>query len=160
MGRTVELPRALTDQERNRLVIDLRETFDAKGKIRDEGAFKQWTNSNLQALLEPTETGQRLRLRTVKGDARSFQGMGAAFMTGPVGAGIASMVFAVDPVIRCDGCRVLPFKQAHRAALGAKTFAAVRGDHRSPDPPDGHGGDRVGGSAPHLAGHPTPVRAR
>ena len=99
VGRTVELPRALTDQEWNRLVIDLRETFDAKSKIRDEGAFKQWTNSNLQALLEPTETGQRLRLRTVKGDARSFQGMGAAFMTGAVGAGIASMLFAVDPVI-------------------------------------------------------------
>ena len=92
VGRTVELPRPLTDQEWNRLVVDLRETFDAKGTIRDEGPFRQWTNSNLQVLLEPTDTGQRLRLRTVKGNARSFQGMGAGFMLGGAGLGIASLL--------------------------------------------------------------------
>ena len=98
VGRTVDLPRPLTDQEWNRLVIDLRETFDAKGRIRDEGQFRQWTNSNLQALLEPTETGQRLRLRTVKGNARSSQAMGAAFMIGGMGMGIASLLgMAADP---------------------------------------------------------------
>ena len=97
VGRTVDLPRPLTDQDWNRLVIDLRETFDAKGQIRDEGSFRQWTNSNLQALLEPTETGQRLRLRTVKGNARSSQGMGIAFMLGGVGMGIASAVWLTDP---------------------------------------------------------------
>ncbi len=100
VGRTVDLPRPLTEQEWNRLVIDLRETFDAKGKIRDEGAFKQWTNSNLQALLEPTATGQRLRLRTLKGDARSFQGMGAAFMVAGMGTGIVSLLAgAADPTL-------------------------------------------------------------
>ncbi len=97
VGRTVDLPRPLTDQEWNRLVIDLRETFDAKGKTGDEGSFRHWTNSNLQALLEPTDTGQRLRLRTVKGNARSSQGMGAAFMLGGVGMGIASSLWVTDP---------------------------------------------------------------
>ncbi len=100
VGRTVDLPRPLTDQEWNRLVIDLRETFDAKGRIRDEGPFRQWTNSNLQALLEPTETGQRLQLRTVKGNARSYQGLGAAFMIGGVGMGIVSSLWVVpDPSV-------------------------------------------------------------
>lgn len=98
VGRTVYLPRPLTDQEWHRLVIDLRETFNAKGKIRDEGPFRQWTNSNLQVLVEPTEQGTRLRLRTLKGNARAAQGMGAAFMAAGAGLGIASIFgLARDP---------------------------------------------------------------
>ncbi len=77
VGQTVDLPRTLTDAEWNRLVVDLRETFDARGKIREEGAFRQWTNGNLQALLEPTEAGERLRLKTVKSEATAFLGAGA-----------------------------------------------------------------------------------
>ena len=69
MGRTVSLQRTLTEAEWERLVVDLRETFDARGSLRSEGSFRQWTNGNLQALLEPTPTGHRLRLRTMKGDA-------------------------------------------------------------------------------------------
>ena len=69
VGRTVDLERKLTDAEWDQLVVDLRETFDAKGTIKHEGSFRQWTNGNLQALLEPTPTGQRLRLKTFKGGA-------------------------------------------------------------------------------------------
>jgi hypothetical protein len=98
VGRTVQLPRPLTDEEWHRLVIDLRETFNAKGKISDEGAFRQWTNSNLHALLEPAEGGERLRLRTLKGNARTFQRIGAVFMAIGGGMGIASMLgLAGDP---------------------------------------------------------------
>ncbi len=98
VGRTVDLPRRLTDTEWNRLVIDLRETFNAKGKISGEGAFRQWNNANLQALLEPTESGERLRLRTVKGNARTFQGMGAAFMSASLVIGVMSVLGLVaDP---------------------------------------------------------------
>jgi len=79
VGRTVELPRPLTEAEWNRLVVDLRETFDAKGKIQQDGAFRQWTNGNLQALIEPTESGERLRLRTTKSSAYSTMGMGGLF---------------------------------------------------------------------------------
>ena len=69
VGRTVFLQRTLTDEEWERLVVDLRETFDARGRLQRDGGFRQWTNGNLQALLEPTPTGHRLRLRTVKADA-------------------------------------------------------------------------------------------
>jgi hypothetical protein len=69
VGRTVSLQRTLTDEEWQRLVVDLRETFEARGRLRDEGAFRQWTNGNLQALLEPTPAGHQLRLKTLKGDA-------------------------------------------------------------------------------------------
>jgi hypothetical protein len=72
VGRTIDLGRKLSDEEWERFVVDLRETFDARGTLRGEGSLRQWTNGNLQVLLEPTATGHRIRLRTVKGDAVSF----------------------------------------------------------------------------------------
>jgi len=69
VGRTVDLGRRLSDEDWERLVIDLRETFDARGTVRTDGSLRQWTNGNLQALLEPTATGHRLRLKTTNGAA-------------------------------------------------------------------------------------------
>jgi hypothetical protein len=81
VGRTVSLERKLTDEEWQRLVVDLRETFDARGRLKDEGAFKQWTNGNLQALLEPTPTGHQLRLRTLKSQAYAAMAGGIATLS-------------------------------------------------------------------------------
>ena len=78
VGRAVELPPPLTDVEWHRLVADLRETFDARGKLSDQGPFKQWTNGNLQPLLEPSEGGHRLRLSTLEGSAMRAMGLGLA----------------------------------------------------------------------------------
>lgn len=80
VGRTVDLGRKLTDDEWDRLVVDLRETFDARGTMRAEGSFRQWTNGNLQVLLEPTPTGHRLRMKTMMGAARGMMtaGIGVA----------------------------------------------------------------------------------
>jgi len=80
VGHAVELEQPLTDSEWHRLVVSMRETFDARGKLKDEGAFKQWTNGNLEVLLEPTPTGQRLRLRTLKGNATGMIVVGAAHL--------------------------------------------------------------------------------
>ena len=76
VAQTVEFDRKLTDQEWERIVADLRETFEAQGVVRQQGSLRQWTNVNLQALLEPTATGQRLRMRTVKGNAPGLIGGG------------------------------------------------------------------------------------
>jgi hypothetical protein len=70
VGRIVEFDRRLSDSDWEVLVADLRTTFQARGTVRYDGPFRQWTNGNLQALLEPTPTGHRLRLQTVKGDSR------------------------------------------------------------------------------------------
>jgi hypothetical protein len=67
VGRTLDLQRNLSESEWEQLVVDLRETFDARGNVSSDGAFRQWTNGNLQVLLEPTASGHRLRLRTLKG---------------------------------------------------------------------------------------------
>lgn len=92
VGRTVELSRQLTDAEWDRLVVDLRETFDARGSIRTDGSLRQWTNGNLQALLEPTATGHRLRLRTVMGSARGMMTSGLALLGVTATVVIASVV--------------------------------------------------------------------
>jgi DNA-binding transcriptional regulator YhcF (GntR family) len=81
VGRTVELDRKLTEDEWDRLVVDLRETFDRRGTVRVEGSFRQWTVGNLQVLLEPTPTGQRIRMRTVKGSAQAWM-MGGMLVSG------------------------------------------------------------------------------
>jgi len=89
---TVDLPRKLTDDEWERIVVDLRETFDARGTQSSEGSLRQWTNGNLQALLEPGATGQRLRLRTEKGDARGLIAGGLGMLgVGVAMAGAAAM---------------------------------------------------------------------
>ena len=72
VGLTVDLDRQLSDAEWDRIVADLRATFDARGKLRQEGTLRQWVNGNLQAFLEPGGTGHRLRLRTSKGDAQGL----------------------------------------------------------------------------------------
>lgn len=78
--RTIALDRRLTEAEWERLVVELREVFNARGSVRSDGSFRQWTNGNLQALLEPTATGHRLRLSTVKGNVRFSMAAGAAML--------------------------------------------------------------------------------
>lgn len=91
VGTTVDLARKLTDEEWERVVVDLRETFDARGVLKSEGSLRQWTNGNLQALLEPTATGHRIRLRTVKGDARGMMVGGLAV----IGAAASALAMTV-----------------------------------------------------------------
>jgi hypothetical protein len=88
VGRTVELDRPISDAEWERLVGDLRETFGARGSVRYDGPFRQWTNGNLQALVEPTLKGHRVRLQTVKGDSRALMTGGL----GMVGAATAALI--------------------------------------------------------------------
>jgi hypothetical protein len=88
VGLTVDLDRKLTDDEWDQFVVDLRETFQARGTVKREGSLRQWTNGNLQALLEPTARGQRIRLRTVKADARASMTLGL-MMFGMSASGVA-----------------------------------------------------------------------
>ena len=84
LSRTTALPRRLRDEEWDRIVLDLRETFDARGRIGRQGELREWTNGNLQAFLEPTPDGERFRIRTRKGAGEV-----------PVIGGLIMMVFAV-----------------------------------------------------------------
>jgi len=92
VGRTIEFDRPLSDSDWEGLVSDLRTTFEARGVVRYDGPFRQWTNGNLQALLEPTPNGHRLRLQTVKGDSRAMMTAGGAAMAGATATLIAVAV--------------------------------------------------------------------
>jgi hypothetical protein len=93
VSRSIELGRRITESEWEQLVVQLREVFNARGTVSAYGSFRQWTNGNLQALLEPTATGHRLRISTRKGSMPASMVAGAALIAAgtmaAVGAGIA-----------------------------------------------------------------------
>lgn len=113
VGRTVELDRRLTDDEWERLVGDLRVTFDARGTVRHEGSLRQWTNGNLHVYLEPGEKGHRVRMRTMKGNALGYMMAGL----GAIGVGVVTSVGAMLAP-GADFSNLLSF-----GAIGAGLFA-------------------------------------
>ena len=78
VGRTVDLGRPLSDAEWEQLVVQLRETFDAAGRVNQDGAFRQWSNGALQVLVEPTPTGHQVRMRTTNTHSRNLIAGGLA----------------------------------------------------------------------------------
>lgn len=76
-GMTVALPRALSDEEWDQVVAELRTTFGARGHVSSEGSFKEWRNGNLHAVVERAATGYRFRIATRKGNAAAVAGVGA-----------------------------------------------------------------------------------
>jgi hypothetical protein len=91
-ARTVRLERRMTDAEWEQLVVTLRETFNARGVIRIEGSFRSWSNGNLQCLVEPDGDGQRVRFRTVRGNARPMMYTGLGMMGVGAAGWISSML--------------------------------------------------------------------
>lgn len=87
---TIELGRRMTDPEWERLVVELRETFEARGKLHSEGSFRQWSNGNLQVLLEPSGDGHRIRFRTLKSGARMMILTGLGLLGSAVVVGFVS----------------------------------------------------------------------
>jgi hypothetical protein len=101
VSRTVNLNRRLTDEEWERLVVQLREVFNARGRTRADGSLRQWTNGNLQVLLEPTQTGHRLRFGTMHGAASASIGAGLVTL------GVAAVVALVS-ALRGDFVAAIP----------------------------------------------------
>jgi hypothetical protein len=98
--RTIALDRRLSEAEWEKLVVELREVFQARGKVSSSGSFRQWTNGNLQALLEPVGNAHRLRLTTTRGASLASRRIGAAFVG--VG-GIMSIAAIANGALRLPG---------------------------------------------------------
>lgn len=62
VGRVVPLPRSPSDREWELLIAELRTTFGGKGEVTSHGGLREWSHGRVQAFIEPTETGHRLRL--------------------------------------------------------------------------------------------------
>jgi hypothetical protein len=123
VGHVVDLQRKLSDEEWERVVVDLRETFDARGTVRQEGTLRSWSNGNLQALLEPNGTGgHRLRLRTLKGDARAMIGGGLAIF----GAGAALLAISSVSGLTEDPGRLVSLVFLQAGGLVMAGLSALR----------------------------------
>jgi hypothetical protein len=98
--QTVPLPRPMTDHEWELIVTELRSTFQAKGTLTAHGSLREWANGNLSAVVEPSESGYRVTLRTLKGSAAgvNFIGAGAA-AAGGVGIAFALVAATVTPIL-------------------------------------------------------------
>jgi hypothetical protein len=120
VARTVDLPGPLSDEAWDRLVADLRETFQATGEVRHDGSLRQWRNGNLHALVEPTDSGHRLRLRTLSGNARSALVGGLAFFA----INLAFMLVAAVSAGMDPGTLLLAMLSA--IGLGSMGVAAYR----------------------------------
>jgi len=74
--RNVKLRRPFSESEWDEVVADLREIFNAAGVLKEDGSLRQWSNGNLQVVLEVNAITQRIRLRTFKGNALVLIGAG------------------------------------------------------------------------------------
>jgi hypothetical protein len=90
VSRAVPLSRHLTDEDWERLVAELRDTFAVEGRTRVSGARREWRVGNLRVTHEPAGSGALLELRTRKGDARLFLWLGAALLLLAVVAGVVA----------------------------------------------------------------------
>ncbi|NQV73633.1 hypothetical protein HQ496_10950 [bacterium] len=70
--RIIDLKAPLSDDSWDKLVVEIRQAFGARGKITREGKLREWSNGNLHILVEPTPHGHRLRMGTEKGSAKGF----------------------------------------------------------------------------------------
>jgi hypothetical protein len=93
VARIVPIPRAMTDDEWTRLVVLLRETFGAEGRIRVHGPLRSWSNGNLQVHVEPDGDRYRVRMQTLRGDALPRAAVGAAAVGG---SGVMLLVNALS----------------------------------------------------------------
>jgi hypothetical protein len=96
-SRIVDLNGHLSDDDWGRLVIEMREIFNAHGKTENQGAFRSWRNGNLRITVEPTDEGDRLRMSTKKGNAPGIVFGIAAAMTMVVGTLLLTMIFDSSP---------------------------------------------------------------
>ena len=80
VARTVNLPGVFSDEDWDRLVVDLRETFQAPGEVLRDGSLRQWRNGNLHVLVEPTEAGNRLRFRTLSENLKGGSWAACSFL--------------------------------------------------------------------------------
>jgi hypothetical protein len=119
VGLTASLGRELTETEWQRLIVDLRETFDARGRVREDGPFRQWTNGNLQVMVEPTPEGNQVRMRTFRQDSGMFIGLGIAFVGLAAVAFVAKVMAGVDSATLMPRLLPLAFIGAGMAAFGA-----------------------------------------
>lgn len=110
---TVELGRPVSDEVWAAFVADLRDTFGAAGVVRQDGAFRQWSNGNLKVMLEPSPAGHRLRFQTFRRRAMEWMAAGMGLL------GAALITLLGKGAAAGEGVTFLMFVGLGLTALGA-----------------------------------------
>ncbi|MDH3208231.1 MAG: hypothetical protein OEO79_16645 [Gemmatimonadota bacterium] len=126
--RVVDLPRSLTDLEWERLVALLRRTFNAKGKVEGHGSLRVWTNSNLQAHVEPTETGYQLRLQTHKGSLGPMLLASTGFLVMAVVSAIGELSAGLDDLMGATVLAAIGLGVAASTLLRLPSWSKLRAE--------------------------------
>jgi hypothetical protein len=121
--RIVPLPRSPTELEWEQLVGELRATFGARGRMISHGGLREWANGNLHACVEPSENGYRLRLGTLKGEARALNALGAG---GVVAGAIALAAVLIPGAPLADALAPVVIAASGIAAFGANFLGLAR----------------------------------
>lgn len=151
IGRTIDLPRELTDREWELLVSDLREIIGSGGQIGAQGGSREWSHEDLRVLLEPSTSGQRLRIRALNqrwillGRICVFNVLvGVVFLLHVVLAGVGPWWHLLPPVILTlpgavglAAIRVKLSRWAHDREMQMQDLARRARALIGPDLPDG-----------------------
>lgn len=138
LSRTVELPRVMTDDEWERLVVDLRSTFGGDGTITRDGSLRRWTYGEMFVNVEPYEKDRsRVRITTSPDHKASSKfGLGFGVLTFFMSLVFWVMVFLADgvelnvllPAIAFLTIAMLPFIGLLRLpAWGKRKEAVIEG---------------------------------
>jgi len=92
VGRSVTLPRSLSDTEWRRLVVLLRDLFQAQGREQEVAGRREWRNGNLVVSIESLGDGAALQMRTRKQGVRSLITTGLGLFAGGIIAEAAVML--------------------------------------------------------------------
>jgi hypothetical protein len=157
-GHVVGLPRMLAEDEWDRFVVRLRDTFGETGTVRTEGSLQTWSNGGLKVLLEPLSDGARLRFQsldnTSKGyvDAGVATGISAGLLGGalailaplsgkPIPLGFLGFILALGVAGggmwaygRSRAAASMPAREAQFKALGAEARRIAAADADPPAP--------------------------
>lgn len=94
-AHAVQLLRMLTEEEWDRFVVRLRDTFGATGAVRTEGSLQTWSKGYLKVLLEPLSTGARLRVQSMDGASKQWVDSGLALGVSGAVAAVALGVLSI-----------------------------------------------------------------
>lgn len=124
VAHTVDFDRPVSETEWARLVVTLRDTFGAHGRIESQGPFREWRNGNLRAVLEPTTSGHRLRLSTKKGSARGQMVVAGMYL--PLAAVFGTLAATGAMAANAGTAAAVLFGTAGAVMLGSVVFGLPR----------------------------------
>jgi hypothetical protein len=103
LRRVLELPRPVTDQEWDLMVAEFRDAFGSVGDVSTQGGAREWTSGGLRVVLEPTQSGHRLRMSSTNQRLLKLGRIGIV----EVVAGLVLLAIIIPDLVASEGLTLL-----------------------------------------------------